>query len=84
MNDNAAPSMTKEQAEIEHLFTYHAPRGDQPQRYERIREAAKALAKVIVDNTPKSADQSAAIRKLRECVHVANASIALEPVKADS
>ena len=29
---------------IEELFTYHAPSGDQPERYKRIREAAKALA----------------------------------------
>lgn len=57
-------------ADIENLFTYHAPIGDQPQRYQRIRDAAKQLAQVIVDNTPASADQTAAIRKLRECVWI--------------
>jgi hypothetical protein len=64
--------------EIEELFTYHAPKPGQPERYQAIREAAKNLAKVIVANTPKSADQSAAIRELRICVMTANASIALE------
>lgn len=67
---------TKDQ--VESLFTYHAPRGDQPARYERIRASAKILALVILDSTPACADQSAAIRKLRECVMTANAAIALE------
>jgi hypothetical protein len=64
--------------EIEDLFTYHSPKPGQPERYQAIREAAKNMAKVIVANTPKSADQSAAIRELRICVMTANASIALE------
>lgn len=64
--------------EIENLFTYHAPRGDQQERYQKIRDAAKAFAGVVVANTKPSADQAIAIRKLRESVMVANASIALE------
>lgn len=64
--------------EIENVFSYHAPKGDQPERYEAIRNAAKLLAITIVQNTPKSADQTAAIRKVREAVMTANASIALE------
>jgi hypothetical protein len=36
------------------------------------------FAHVIVAHTKPSADQSAAIRHLRECVHTANGSIALE------
>lgn len=65
-------------ADVEELFTYHAPKPGQPERYQAIREAAKTLANVIVDSTQPSADQSAAIRLLRECVMTANASIALE------
>lgn len=64
--------------EINDLFTYHAPKGDQPQRYQTIREAARVFAKVLVLNTNPSADQSASMRLLRECVMTANASIALE------
>lgn len=64
--------------EIDDIFTYHSPKDDQPKRYEDIRVAARAFAKVLVANTKPSADQTAAIRKLRECVMTANASIALE------
>lgn len=63
---------------IESIFTYHAPKGHDPERYEAIRNAAKELARVIVANTPRCADQSAAIRLVREAVMTANASIALD------
>jgi hypothetical protein len=62
---------------LENLFTYHPPTGDQPQSYEAIRTAAKDFAKILLEHTPPSADQTAALRKLRECVMTANASIAL-------
>ena len=65
--------------DLENLFTYHPPKGDQPARYEAIRSAAKHLAQVIVANTPASADQAAAIRHVREAMMTANAAIALEP-----
>ena len=61
---------------INEWFVYHAPTGDQPAKYVAIREAGKALALAIVDNTPGCADQSAAIRKVREAVMTANAAIA--------
>lgn len=64
--------------DIDRLFTYHAPRPGQPERYQAIREAAKNLAHAIIANTPVCADQSSAIRELRVCVMTANASIALE------
>lgn len=60
------------------IFTYHAPKGDQPDRYIAIREKALELARVIVYNTPACADQTAAIRLLREAVMTANAAIALD------
>jgi hypothetical protein len=64
--------------DVDHLFTYHAPTGDQPQRYSSIREAARVFAHVILLNTKPGADQSAAIRLLREAVMTANSAIALE------
>lgn len=67
-------------AEIEEIFTYHPPKGDQLERYQKIRDKAKELALTIRECTPPSADQTAAIRKLRECVMTANASIALEDI----
>lgn len=63
---------------IDEIFTYHAPVGDDPQKYEKIRSKAKELANVILENTPECADQTAAIRQLREAVMTANASIALK------
>lgn len=63
-------------AQIDNWFRYHAPKGDQQERYERIRASAKDFAKVIAECTPPSADQTAALRKLRECVMTANAAIA--------
>lgn len=61
---------------LDNWFTYHTPAGDEAERYVRIRQAARAFAQVLVDNTTASADQTAALRKLRECVMTANASIA--------
>ncbi len=63
--------------DIEGIFTYHKPTEGQPEKYQKIREVAKIMAHVIVENTPACADQTAAIRKLREAVMTANASIAL-------
>jgi hypothetical protein len=65
-------------AEIEDLFTYHAPKPGQPERYDNIRQAAKHLAKVIIANTPEGADQIQSILAVRSATMFANASIALE------
>ncbi len=64
--------------DLENIFKYHAPAGDDPAHYEAIRSAGKAFAQAILDNTPRCADQTAAIRKVREAVMTANASIALK------
>lgn len=64
--------------DIDNWFKYHPPSNDQIMKFQAIRESAKHLAYVILTNTPPSADQTAAIRKLRECVMTANAAIACE------
>ncbi len=69
-------AFTEEQ--LKDIFTYHAPTQEQQGKYLRLREAALAFAKTLVAVTPSSPDQSAAIRKLRECVMTANSSIALD------
>jgi len=63
--------------DINNIFSYHAPKKDQPKRYEEIRGAARIFAQILIDNTPASNDQDTALRKLRECVMFANASIAI-------
>jgi hypothetical protein len=60
------------------VFTYHSPTPEQLPKYAAIREAGFKLAEAIIVNTPPSADQSAAIRKVREAVMTANAAISLE------
>jgi len=64
------------QVKIDSWFTYHKPEGDQTERYVRIRDKAKELAIVIAESTPDCADQTTAIRKVREAVMTANAAIA--------
>jgi len=61
---------------IENDFTYHAPKGDQVERYQRIRDKAKELAFLIIASTPESPDQSVALTLLNLSVMSANASIA--------
>lgn len=63
---------------LDNVFSYHAPDSEQITKYQAIREAAKVFAQVVIENTPSSADQTAAIRKIREAVMTANASIALD------
>lgn len=64
--------------QLHEMFTYHPPRKEQVPQYEAIRGKAMELAILIVANTPACADQTAAIRKLREAVMTANAAIALD------
>jgi hypothetical protein len=64
--------------ELKHQFTYHAPSEPQIESMKRIREKGLELAKVIADETPPSVDQRDAIRRVREAVMFANASIVLE------
>lgn len=61
---------------IEQLFTYHIPTDEQAIQYRRIREAAKALARVIDECCPAGSDRTAAVRHIREALMTANASIA--------
>lgn len=63
-------------AMLENWFTYHSPTPEQLPKYQAIRDAAHNLAEIIVENTLPSADQTAAVRKVREAVMTANASIA--------
>ena len=65
-------------ANVDEVFTYHKPEGDQPERYERLRVKARELAHTILEVTPMCADQQAALRHLREAVMTANAGIALK------
>jgi hypothetical protein len=68
---------TKQSEDIDAMFTYAPPEPVDVRNYQAIRDAAKHFAAIVLVNTPKSADQSAAIRKIREAVMTANAAVAL-------
>lgn len=57
-------------------FRYHPVKDDQSIRYLEIREKAKELAVVILENSPSSREQSIALTHLEETVMWANAGIA--------
>ena len=63
-------------ADIDNWFKYHAPTDDQKNRYAKIRAEARHFAHVVQKLTPACADQTAALRKIREAVMTANAAIA--------
>jgi len=58
-------------------WEYHAPEPGDHEKYLRLRAKARELAELIEEVCPPCADRSAAIRKVREAVMTANASIAL-------
>ncbi|RMG96808.1 MAG: hypothetical protein D6706_09615 [Chloroflexi bacterium] len=62
---------------IDNFFRYHPPKGDQAERYIKIRAAARVLAETIVETCPESEDRDMAIRKVREAMMTANAAIAV-------
>jgi hypothetical protein len=64
------------EARLENDYIYHAPKGNQTERYLAIREKAKELAYVLVRNCPISRELSVALTHLDELVMNANASIA--------
>lgn len=62
--------------DIDNRFRYHAPRGDQAERYQLLRDKAREFAVLIACNTPPSREQANALLHLDECIMNANASIA--------
>ena len=63
---------------LEETFTYHAPDGCDLEHYAAIRAGAKEFALLLASYTPRCADQTAAIRHVREAVMTANAAVALK------
>ena len=69
-------SRSMDKKEIELRFTYHAPKGNQPERYEVLRVIAKTLALEILELVPESREKSLAITHLEQAIMWANAGIA--------
>ena len=64
------------QEEISVRFTYHPPKGDQAERYVKLRDKAREFAVEIAALTPESREQSLSLTALEESVFWANAAIA--------
>ncbi len=65
-----------EEKDLRNRFTYHAPKGDQTDRYNAIRQSLLATALMLNDLCPESREKSLAITHLEEVGFWANASIA--------
>lgn len=63
--------------ELDRIFTYNAPKADQPERYVAIRAKARELAELIQASTPASREQSLALTSVQQSVMWANAAIAI-------
>ena len=59
-------------------ITYPPLKGDQGRRFEDIRSRTLSLARKIMEETPKSREQTWALMKLEEAVFWTNAAIANE------
>jgi AmiR/NasT family two-component response regulator len=62
--------------DVRNWFTYHQPTDDQQERYAELRDAFRELADEILMKTPSCADQTAALRMLRETAMAVNQTIA--------
>lgn len=62
--------------DLDNVFTYHPPTGDQIARYADLRSTGRLLATSIDAHCPPSPERSTAIAKVREAVMWANAAIA--------
>lgn len=63
--------------DFDNIFTYHAPKGTQAERYEKLRASAKEFATQVALLTPASREQSLAITNIQQASMWANAAIAI-------
>ena len=66
------------EAEINRFFGFGGVAPDAMAHHRAIETGAKHFVAIILLHAPKCADQSAAIRKVREAMMTASAAIALE------
>ncbi len=69
-------AMPREPYDLDNIFTYHAPKAGQQEKYVAIREKAKEMAKMIIELCPESRERSVALTNLETSNFWANASIA--------
>lgn len=74
------PGESPEVRDANALTKYHQPTEEQIAQMAKVRSVASLFIIEIARNCPKNADRSAAIRKVREALMTANASIVLPPI----
>lgn len=80
---NVLDSLIKQKGEsmsyainLENIFTYHAPKGNQQERYVKLREKAKEYAALVLELVPECPDRTRCINMIGDSNMVANAAIA--------
>lgn len=73
--------MKQYEYDIDNIFTYHSPLPEQQERYEMLRNKAKELAQLILDECSPSRERSLALTKTEEAIMWANAAIARNEAK---
>ena len=76
MLDEQGRISSEDEARLQKDFVYHAPSGDQPERYEILRDSAMGYARLLIGSCPPSRELSLSLTKLEEAVFWANAAIA--------
>lgn len=66
----------QDKQDLVNRFTYHTPKPDQPDRYQKLRDQALLLALMIKEQTPVGRQQSLSLTALEEVIMRANAAIA--------
>lgn len=62
---------------LNHVFSYHAPKGDQEKRYDLINDGAKVFSAIILGAVPDSEERTLALRDIQRARMMANAAIAI-------
>jgi hypothetical protein len=70
------PLTAEQREDLKTRFTYYPPKGDQRARYEDMRRRVALLARRMLEETPRSREQSLALTKLEEASFWMNAAIA--------
>jgi hypothetical protein len=61
---------------VKNNFTYHAPFGNQPERYGELHKLGDHLARIMMNLCPPSRELSLALTKLEEAIMWSNSAIA--------
>jgi len=70
--------MTSADFDPDYVFAHHHATPEKLEHYERIHQAAKHFAQVLLEHVPASADRTVALRLLREASMMACAAVSLD------